>query len=696
MQTRAITLMAAASSVAFALGACASTAPSGGGAPLFPPAPAPTAKIRRVELAEVGLDASALDRKADPCSDFYQFACGGWVARTQIPPDRPRWMRSFSEITKRNEKDLKEILESAGRMRDDAVMSKLAAFYAACMDEAAAEKAGMKPIMPLWLRAWRVKRGKPLQALIVELHREQTWVLFSLAAEQDFKDTTKVIAQLDQAGLGLPDRDYYLKEDAKSKQLRAAYQAHVEKMLVLAGRSAKQARQAAQDVMALETAIARLSKTRVERRDPDGMYNKLDREALAALSPGVDWQAYFGGVGRPDIDAINVTSKRFFEGISRLLRDEPISRWRAYLSWHLLNDYAGALSKRFVEQDFELKKLLTGQRALKPRWKRCIAATDDALGELLAQPFVERRFSAESRGAVMEMVVAIAYAFRQRVGELPWMDAPTRKRALEKLAAMVYLIGYPERWKRYDFAVGAAHATNLRAAARFDLQRELKKIGRPVDAKEWEMTPPTVNAYYHPLKNHMVFPAGILQPPFYSSRASLAVNLGGMGMVVAHELTHGFDDEGSKFDARGNLRRWWTVASRKGFEQRTHCVRDQYAGYEALPGLKLNGKLTLGENIADIGGVKLAFRAFRQMRAGAREVTVADGFSEAQQFFLGVGQIWCSKQRQALARMRALTDPHSPPRYRVNGSLANVEAFAEAFSCKAGTPMNPVQRCDVW
>ncbi|MBW2736271.1 MAG: M13 family metallopeptidase [Deltaproteobacteria bacterium] len=659
-------------------------------------ASAPAPKVKQVKLVDVGLDASALDRSADPCNDFYQFACGGWIARTKIPADRPRWMRSFSEIAKANEQTLRAILEGAAKAKGEGPLARLGAFYRACMNDGEIEARGLAPVQALWQRALKINKGKELLALITELHREQTWVLFSTSAEQDFKDTTKIIASLDQGGLGLPDRDQYLKDDAKSKKLRAAYVQHVQRMMVLAGRSQKQAAQAAADVMVMETTIARFSKTRVARRDPRGMYNKLTRDGLTSLAPGFDWKGYFTGLGRPDIVSINITSKPFFEGVMRLLREQSVRRWRHYLSWHVLHDYADALPKGFMQEDFALRKVLTGQQEIKPRWKRCIASTDSALGELLAQPFVERRFSVESKGAVMEMVAAISTAFRAQVDKLPWMDAVTRARAKEKLARMAYLIGYPDKWKRYDFALGADHVTNLRAAARFDLKRTLTKIGRPVNPKEWEMTPPTVNAYYHPLKNHMVFPAGILQPPFFNPRANLAVNLGGMGMVVAHELTHGFDDQGSKFDAQGNLHDWWTPASRQSFEKQTRCVQEQYGGYEALPGLKVNGKLTLGENIADIGGVKLAFQAFRQLRAGAEEVVVAEGFSESQQFFLSVGQIWCGKQREQLARLRALTDPHSPPRHRVNGSLTNSKAFARAFRCEANTPMNPSHRCDVW
>jgi putative endopeptidase len=388
---------------------------------------------------------------------------------------------------------------------------------------------------------------------------------------------------------------------------------------------------------------------------------------------------------------------RFFEGVNELLSAIKLPEWKNYLVWTVVRSTAQALPKAFVDESFRMEQALTGQKEQRVRWKRCVEATDNALGELLAQPFVKERFAGESKTAAEGMVHAIGSAFDRELDALTWMDPATRKVSREKLSAMAWLIGYPNKWRVYDFEPKRDdYMSNLLAARGFELQRQLKKIGKPVDRDEWEMTPPTVNAYYHPLKNQMVFPAGILQPPFYKVESALAVNLGGMGMVVGHELTHGFDDQGSQFDKNGNLRDWWSNDIRERFKKQTECVDKQYSAYPALPGVKLNGKLTLGENIADMGGVKLAFHAFRTLRADAKEAVVADGFTEDQQFFLSLGQVWCSKYREEYARMAATVDPHSPPRFRVNGSLVNFPEFAQAFACTKGTPMNPGNTCSVW
>ena len=669
------------------------------------PAPAPTAPPKVVELpavpkslAAVGLDTTALDRTANPCTDFYQFACGGWLARTPIPADKPRWSRGFATIQERNELELRKILEVAALSKaSEPLTYKLGAYYAACMDEAALEKAGTAAIQPLLTKIARVKDVKSLGAVLTELHRHRIWALFDIAADQDFKDATKVIASLDQNGLGLPDRDYYLRTDEKSVALRKTYQAHVATMLALGGAKKAAAEKAALEIVKLETELAKVSKTRVERRDPHGIYNKIDRAGVEKTVPAFPWAAYFDGLGRPELKEINVTSVKFFEGLSALLGRVSFDTWRQYLRWHVLHALASSLPKRFEEEDFKLEQAITGQKEQRKRWKRCVEATDRALGELLAQPYVKARFAGESKRAAEEMVKHVAAAFSEQVARLDWMDATTKARAMQKLKAMAYLIGYPSKWRSYDFEVKpGAFAANRLAARAFELAYDLGKIGKPVDRELWEMTPPTVNAYYHPNKNQMVFPAGILQPPFYSVSAAVAVNLGGMGMVVGHELTHGFDDQGAKFDAAGNLKNWWSSSVEPRFNEKTQCVADQYAGYEALPGLKLNGKLTLGENVADLGGIKLAFRAYRRMRAGAKERVVAEGFSEDQQFFLSVGQTWCAKYREEYARLVAQVDPHSPPKWRVNGPLSNLPEFAQAFKCAAGTTMRPQKTCAVW
>ncbi len=685
--------------------------------PTAEPAPSDAPRTVDVTLASVGLDVTALDKGTDPCADFFQFACGAWIARTEIPPDKSRWMRSFNVIAEQNELALRTVLEKqAADGSSSGRFAKLGVFYGACMDEKAAEDAGVEPMAALASQVRGVKDVASLTAALTELHRHGIWAVFDVAPEQDFKDATRMIAQLDQNGLGLPDRDYYAtgdqpvdakkpelrseeekKQIAKAEAIRRAYVEHVERMMKLAGYSAAAARRAATDVMAVETELAKSSKTRTERRDPQGLYNKIDLAGIEKAVPSMPWANYFRALGKPGAKDVNVTSLRFFESVEAMLRRVKPAVWRSYLHWHVVRGMAPLLSKAFVDESFSLERTLSGQPELAPRWKRCVAATDSAMGELLAQPYVEERFSGNSKRAAETMVREISAAFARELEALDFMDAPTKQRALEKLRAMAYLIGYPAKWKTYDFEVlPARYAKNVLAARAFDVARDLAKIGEPVDREEWHMSPPTVNAYYHPLMNHMVFPAGILQPPFYSVAASVSVNLGGMGMVVGHELTHGFDDEGSQFDATGNLKSWWEPGVREKFDEKTRCVEEQYDAYEALPGLKLKGKLTLGENIADLGGIKLAFRAHRALRARALEVTVAEGFTEDQQFFLGTAQSWCGKLREEEARRRALTDPHAPPKYRINGPLSNLPEFAEAYGCAAGTPMVSARRCDVW
>lgn len=667
--------------------------------PADPPKDPPVAKKPQVEatLDAQGLSASALDRAVSPCDDFYQFACGGWTKATPIPDDRSRWSRSFSEIDQRNEADLRGILDNLTKKKDEATNDgKLGRFYAVCMDEAAIDKAGKKPIQPLLDAIKKVNDPRSLTAVLAQLHLHGIWAVFDVSSGQDYKDATKMIGMLDQNGLGLPDRDYYLKDDADKTKIRDKYVAHVEKMMSLAGFDAAAAKSATADVMRIETAIAKASKSREERRDPATMYNKIDREGLAKATAVVDWDAYFKAMGSPDLREISVTSPKFFEGLQSILKDEKPAALRSYLAWQVVHHAAPRLSKAFEQEDFAMTQTLTGQKSQRDRFKRCIDATDDALGELLAQPFVELRFAGESKSAAESYVSEIAKAMEARLDELSWMDAPTRAKAREKLRAMAYLIGYPQKWKNYDFEVKNDYFANVLAGAAFKVKDSLSKVGKPVDRGEWYMTPPTVNAYYDPQKNQMVFPAGILQPPFYSAKASVPVNLGAMGMVVGHELTHGFDDEGSQFDKSGNLANWWSDATGSTFKDAGKCVERQYSAYEVMPGLTINGKLTLGENIADAGGMKLAFRAYRNMRAAAPEEIVADGFTEDQQFFLATGQIWCSSYRDEAARLMVQTDPHSHPRYRVNGPLSQMTEFAEAFSCKPKAKMFAKETCSVW
>lgn len=653
-------------------------------------------KVKNVSLDDVGLSKAALDVDADPCEDFYQFACGTWMETTEIPEDNSRWVRSFSEIYKANETYLKRVLEEAAANADapdtSPELRRLGRFYGACMDEEAIEKAGLEPVLPLLKSARNLDSAEDVQTLVADLHARGIWVFWSLGAVQDFKDATQNIAYLGQAGTGLPERGYYFDED--KAEIREAYLQHIERMLSLAGE--KSAARKAAEVMQIETQLAENSLTRVERRNPYNLYHKIDRSGVIETAPVFDWASYFTQLSRSDLEAINVTHIPFLERVNEVLKERSPESLRSYFVWHILRSTAPTLSRAFDQESFSFQQVLSGAPEQRERWKRCITATDQAMGETLGQPFVEARFAGESKSAAESYVKAISRAFRANLDELAWMDAESRAQAEQKLDAMAFLIGYPSKWEAYAFEITDNYAENALAAAVEARQKDLARIGEPVDRERWFMTPPTVNAYYSPTRNQMVFPAGILQPPFYSVDAAIPVNLGAMGFVVGHELTHGFDDQGGKFDADGNLRTWWSEDVASAFEARTQCIADKYAGYEPIEGQNVNGKLTLGENIADLGGLKLAFAAYRSLMSESDPPVVADGFDEDQQFFLAAGQVWCTNIREAEAKLRLQTDPHSPPRYRVNGPLSNLPAFAEAFNCPVGTPMNPDQMCSVW
>lgn len=677
----------------FALFACASGTPAQP-APATAAAP-PAPETQQVSLAEVGLDASKLDRSAKPCDDFYRFACGAWLDRTAIPPDQPQY-GTFNIIHDRNEALLHDILEHAAKEPGaDPVLQKLGDYYGSCMDEAAVENAGVTALTPLMAAIASVKDGASLWRVLGELHRAGVDGLFALGPGPDKKDATHMIAQIAQAGLGLPDRDYYTNKDERTLALQKAYQAHAKNMFLLNGRTAAEAEKAAADSFELEHAIAESQKTRVELRDEQGTYNRVDRAGLKQLA-AVPWDAYFDTLGFPEITTINTVSVQYVAAFAKLTKDMPAAKWRNYLELRVLESASPFLPKRFVDESFAMVKLLTGQQEQRPRWKRCISYADASLGELLGQPFVAAAFGGDSKQGAQRTADGISSAFGDNLRTVTWMDDPTKDRARTKLQKMTRLIGYPDHWRTYDFAIDRTNfaATEL-AASRFESGFELARIGKPVDKGIWQMTPPTVNAYYDPQLNEMVFPAGILQPPFFDVKSGVAVNFGAVGMIVGHELTHGFDDQGSQYDGDGNMSGWWPPHVTEEFGLRTACVADYYAHYEPLPGLHLNGKLTLGENIADMGGVKLAFAAYRASRAGAKPI-VADGFNEDQQFFLAVAQAWCTKTSEELERLRTLTNPHSSPRFRVIGSLSNLPEFGDAFACSLGSTMRPEQTCKVW
>ncbi|MEO8552076.1 MAG: M13 family metallopeptidase, partial [Kofleriaceae bacterium] len=649
-----------------------------------PPPAAPTKPVTVKSLVQIGLDPDAIDRSVDPCDDFYQFACGSYIAKTEIPADKPIAMRSFVSIGDRNLEFEKTVLETAStKPGDDAILKQLGAYYGSCMNEPAIEKAGMAPIKPLLAQIDKVRDAKTLSAAVTTLHTYGINALFVMGPTQDSADARQVIADVEQGGLGLRDRDYYLKDDEQTKKVRGAYHDLLVKLLVDAGRKPDAAAKSADAVIAFETELAKVSKDKVARRDPKGMYNKIDRAGVTKAMPHFDWDGFWKGVGLGTVKDVTAGSPDFLAGVDALIQKTPMDTWRDYLTAWTVRTQANILPKKVEDQTFAFRQVVTGQQENEPRWKRCTRYTDGALGDLLGQAFVRERFGGQSKQAAEEQVHAIVTAMTANLQALPWMDAKTKELAAKKLQAMTYQIGYPKKWRAYSFKLDVkTWGANSLAADKAENARQLAKIGKPVDKDDWGMTAPTVNAYYDPSLNGMVFPAGILQPPFYSVDASIPANLGAMGVVVGHELTHGFDDQGAQYDAVGNLTNWWQPETEKAFKSRTQCVIDQYSQYDVVGGGHLNGANTVGENIADIGGVKLALRGYRALRASAPDAVVADGFTEDQQFFLGFGQAWCAKMRPDYEKLLSTVDVHSPGKWRVNGSLQATPEFGTAFRCK--------------
>ena len=676
---------------------CASSPPN---RPAPPPMTAPAALAPPPMPA--GLDAAALDLSANACDDFYQFACGGWLKATPIPADRSTWGRGFDVIGERNEQTLKEILEAIadGKAPDGTPYARqLGDYYATCMDESKLESA-LPELRTALRRIDRLATSKQVAAEVARLQDAGGNVLFGYGSAQDAKDATQVIGIVDQGGLGLPDRDYYLSDAPKMKEIREGYRAYVAQMFGLLGDSPAVAAKKADQVLALETKLAQASLDRVSRRDPNKVYHRMDPKALAKLAPGFDWTQFFTTSGTPGVEALNVTYPPFATEVGRLVRSAPRAELRTYLAWKLISSQTIALPKPFSDASFAFRsKYLTGAKEDLPRWKKCVASTDAALGEALAVPFVNQTFGADGKAVTKSMVEQIEQAFQANLDQLSWMDPVTKDRAREKAKAVFDKIGYPDKWKTYDGLVtdrGTFLGNHMRAMA-YENARDLRKIGKPLDRGLWLMTPPTVNAYYQPPLNEIVFPAGILQPPFFNKDATDPVNFGAMGMVVGHELTHGFDDQGRQFDAKGNLSDWWTPESGKAFEERVSCVKKQFDGYTPIDDLHVNGALTLGENVADLGGLKLGFAAMQAYaKAHPDRVAPPSRFTPEQQFFLGYAQSWCTNVRPEEARRRLTVDPHAPPRYRVNGPLSNLPQFQQAFGCKAGDRMVSQNRCEVW
>ena len=646
----------------------------------------------------VRFDVNAIDKAADPCKDFYQFACGNWLKANPIPPDQARWGR-FNELDERNKQELHAILEEAAKPDPgrDSVTHQIGDYYAACMDEKGIDARGLAPLKAELERIRQLNDKSQLAAQIAHMHRIGVSSLFEFGSGQDFKDSSAVVAQLDQGGLGMPDRDYYLKSDPKSVELRQKYLTHVQRMFELAGYTTETAKANAATVMRMETELARGSLDRVSRRDPEKIYHPMKKADVVALAPSFQWEQYYAETRSPNFQTIVLSSPDYFKAIDRQIRDFSLEDWKVYLEWHLLHSEAPLLPTPFLQENFDFYgRTLTGATQMRPRWKRCVEFTDNQLGEALGKKYVEKTFGAAGKERTLKMVHALETALAEDIEKLPWMTPATKKEALVKLQAITNKIGYPDKWRDYssveikrDDAVG-----NGFRADQFEFQRQLDKIGKPVDRLEWGMTPPTVNAYYDPQMNNINFPAGILQPPFFDNAMDDAVNFGGIGMVIGHELTHGFDDEGRQFDPKGNLQDWWTPVDAKEFQQRAACVDDEYSSFEVAPGVHVNGKLTLGENTADNGGVRVALMALLNMIGkGGKKI---DGFTPEQRFFLAFGQVWCSNDREESLRLQVATDPHAPPKFRVNGVVQNMPEFREAFSCKAGQPMVKANVCRVW
>jgi putative endopeptidase len=647
------------------------------------------------------LDTTAMDRSVDPCVDFYHYACGNWMKKNPIPADQARW-DVYAKLEEENERYLWGILEEAAKPRPDrsAVEQKIGDYFSACMDETAIDKAGAAPLKPMLgeIAALKSKAGLPALLARLQLSTRTRGLLFNYGSNQDFADSSRVIAFLNAGGLGLPDRDYYVKTDAKSVETRAKYAAHVARMLELLGDRPETAKSEAATVMSIETALAKATLTRVERRDPYKLFHKYTPAQLAALAPAFNWSAFFDASGTPRLAVFNVTQPAFFKEVDLELKTRPLAEWKTYLRWHVVNAEAPYLSSPFVKANFDFNAAyLHGVKAMQPRWKRCVQYVDRDLGEALGQVFVEKTFAPATKARVLLMTQQIENAMQGEIEKLDWMSPETKQLALQKLHAVVDKIGYPDKWRDYSSLtiVRGDFMGNVRRAALFESRRQLAKIGKPVDRNEWMMTAPTVNAYYDPQMNDINFPAGVLQPPLYDPKMDDAPNYGNTGATIGHELTHGFDDEGRQFDAHGNLKDWWTKQDAAEFIKRAKCVSDQYANYTVIDNIKINSKLTRGEDIADLGGTLLAYIAWKAETEG-KDLQPIDGFTPDQRFFIGMAQWACGDERPESKRVTAITDPHSPNEYRINGVVSNMPTFAHAFACHVGQPMVRAHACRIW
>jgi putative endopeptidase len=649
-------------------------------------------------VSRSGVDLAAMDPTANPCSDFYQYACGGWIKNHPAPPDQPEYGR-FNELQDRNNAILRDILEQAGRPGAPADQKKIGDYYASCMDETGINAKGRAPLAPDLQLVDAIKDKNGIPAVVGHLQTVGTTAFFGFGAAPDFKDASQYILIYAQGGLGLPDRDYYLKDDADVTKLRGEYQKHVAQMMQLGGETAAQAEATAKSVLAIETTLAKAALDRVSQRNPTNIYHKMPREDVKKLMPNFNMSQFLERAEAPAGDSANVSEPEFLKAVDQIIASTPLPQLKDYLRWHVMHAQAALLPKPFVDENFAFYgRALTGAQEQTPRWKRCVEATDSDLGEALGKAYVDRTFGPEGKARTLDMVKAIEASMGRDIDTIDWMSPETKKAAQAKLAAVANKIGYPDKWRDYStlrIARGDAYGNSQRANT-FAYRRQMAKIGKPVDKTEWLMTPPTVNAYYNPFENNINFPAGILQPPFFIKAADDAVNFGAAAAVVGHELTHGFDDQGRRFDPQGNLRDWWTAADGKNFDERALCIDKQYSSYTVVDDVKLNGKLTLGENVADNGGLRLAWMALQELMKTKPLAANADNLTPEQRFFLGWGQMWCENRTDEIARLHAKTNPHSPGRYRTNGVVSNMPEFAKAFSCQPSAPMISQPVCRVW
>jgi predicted metalloendopeptidase len=643
-----------------------------------------------------------IDKTVDPCVDFYQYACGNWMKNSEIPGDRSSW-QSFSQLDERNLQIEKGILEkaAAGGAKRDAIDQKIGDLYGSCMDEQAVNAKGLAPVKPELDRIAAVKDKGALIEEIAHLHMIGPNPLFNFYSNSDLHNADQVIAYMSQGGLSLPDRDYYVRDDADKVEMRKHLVEYATEVFTLAGQSSQEAAKSAQTVLMIETLLAADSMERTKLRDPKNRDHKMTRDEAVALAPEFNFNLYFTAVGAPNFASINVSTPDFFRQVNGVVAALPLESLKTYVTWHALRGAAPWLSEPFVQANFKMRQALTGQKQIQDRWKRCVNLVDGSLGEALGQRYVELTFGAEGKQRMLKMVDALEKSLDDDIQGLSWMGDDTKKQAKGKLQAIRNKIGYPDAWRDYSSVVIKSNDLlgNVERASEFESKRQIAKIEKPLDRKEWGMTPPTVNAYYSPAYNEIVFPAGILQPPFFDKAMDDAVNFGGIGLVIGHELTHGFDDQGRKYDPQGNLRDWWTETDGKEFEKRVSCVADEYSNFVAVDNMKLNGRLTLGENTADNGGARIALAALEHMIADdktGKEGQSIDGYTPEQRFFLGFGRVWCEKQRPENLRLQVTTNPHSPGKYRVNGVVQNMPEFQKAWGCKAGQPMVAENACHVW